>query len=208
MLRSRNAYAFRYGVAEGRWEDHGSVVPFDPKLHVGGLRRLEPGWYRGRAFVHWTMALEERATGWLDELAHARIREELCHALSRYDLVCPAYCLMPDHAHFLWVGCLDGSDQRGAVKIFREGWNVDLRRGIRALQKQAHDHVLREPERERGAFAAVASYVFENPVRKVLAERWQQYPFLGAVVPGYPRFDPRDDDFWERFWRIYAKLSQ
>jgi len=33
-------------------------------FHQGRLRRLSPGFYRGFAWVHWTMNLIGRATGW------------------------------------------------------------------------------------------------------------------------------------------------
>jgi hypothetical protein len=29
------------------------------------LRRLPPEYYRGRAYVHWSMTIDERKTGWL-----------------------------------------------------------------------------------------------------------------------------------------------
>ena len=153
------------------------------------------------------MTLEQRATGWLDALHHATLREYLVHALGRFGLVCPAYCVMPDHAHFLWLGVSDASDHKRGVSLLREAWNAELARGRRTLQKQPFDHVLRENERERGAFAAVASYIFENPVRAGLVGQWQDYPFSDALIPGYPKCDPRDEDFWERFWRIYEQLS-
>ncbi len=76
------------------------------------------------------------------------------------------------------------------------------------MQRQAFDHVLREEERARGAFGAVAHYVFENPVRARLAEDWKGYPYLGALLPGYPNLDPCQSDFWERFWRIYDRLAK
>jgi putative transposase len=154
------------------------------------------------------MTLEKRATGWLDPLHHARLREFLCHALARHRLVCAAHCLMPDHAHFLWLGLAASSDQRLAAALFREVWNGELRQGSRALQRQPHDHVLRERERERGAFGTVANYVCENPVRAGLVDAWRDYPYLGALVPGYPDLDPRDEDYWDRFWRIYKKLAE
>jgi REP element-mobilizing transposase RayT len=183
-------------------------VSYDPQRHTGRLRRLDAAHYRGRSYVHWSMTVDQRATDWLDALHHARLREWLAHALGRHALVCPAYCAMPDHAHFLWVGWSDASDQRKAAALLRAAWNRELRCRGCALQRQAHDHVLREEERERGAFTAVAAYVFENPVRAGLVEQWRDYPFLGALVPGYPELDPRAEDFWERFWRIYAGLAE
>jgi putative transposase len=152
------------------------------------------------------MAMEHRATGWLDDLHHARLRECLVHALGRHQLVCPVYCLMPDHAHFVWMGWDDRSEQKLAARHLREAWNHELRKSGCGLQLQAHDHVLRENERERGAFTAVADYVLENPVRAGLVRDWPAYPFSGSIVPGYPVIDPREKDFWDRFWRIFARL--
>ena len=68
------------------------------------LPRLAPEFYRGFAVVHWTITLERRATGWLDDLFHLHFRELLLHAAARQGLLCPAYVLMPDHIHLLWMG--------------------------------------------------------------------------------------------------------
>lgn len=174
-----------------------------PPLHRR-LPRLAPEWYRGRAWVLWTLTLDDRATGWLDALHHARLRELLVHALARHNLACPAYCAMPDHLHLLWAGLGPTSDQRPAMRLLRTAWNAELRlRGFR-LQRQAHDHVLRDHERTRGAVASAAHYIWENPVRGNLVAAWGAYGFSGAVVPGYPGLDPRDDAFWDVFWRVYA----
>jgi putative transposase len=171
------------------------------------LPRLPPEAYRGAVWVHWTMNLERRATGWLDGLFHARLREWLVHALGRHRLVCPAYCVMPDHAHFLWAGLEPASDQRRAVQLLRTCWNRELRPGGRELQRQAHDHILRADERRRDAVAATAAYILSNPVRATLVADWRDYPYCGAAVPGYPSLDPRRSDHWAVFWRIYAGVE-
>src|SRR6476620_8883698 len=90
------------------------------------LRRLPPEHYRGRAIVHWSMAMEDRETGWLVPIFYYKFRELLTHTMFRYGLCCPIYCCMPDHLHLLWVGILDGSDQRNAVKFFRAQLNPVL----------------------------------------------------------------------------------
>lgn len=167
------------------------------------LPRLEPEYYRGFAVVHWIMAVDERATGWVDERFHLCWREVLLHALARYEMFCPAYCLMPDHVHLVWMGVSEASDQRNAMKFFRTNTTPMLM--PRSWQRQPYDHVLRDEERKSDAFATICHYVFENPVRKGLCGRWQEYPFLGAMVPGYPSLDPRADEFWEIFWRIYSE---
>ncbi len=174
---------------------------------AGRLPRLAPEHYNGRAFVHWTMTIDQRASGWLDPLHHARLREALCHALARHGVACAVYCLMPDHGHFILCGHSASSDQRAAIRLFRQTWN-ELLAPRWSLQRQAHDHVLREPQRERGAFAAAAQYILENPVRAKLALDWAAWPYSGCLVPGWPALDPRRPDYWPLFWRILNGSSE
>lgn len=202
------------------------------------LPRLERAKYQNFAAVFWTHNLEPRATGWLDETLHREFREVLVHAGGKYHLFCPAYCLMPDHFHLIWLGLKLGSDQLNATLFLRKQVNrllagealvdrTNLPKHLRSpackgganspakekmvpasqpwlrLQHQAHDHVLREEERKRNAFAKTCFYVLENPVRKKLVERAWDWPFSGAVLPGYPSLWPFDEDFWPLFWKLY-----
>jgi len=66
--------------------------------------------------------------------------------------------------------------------------------------------VLTESERERGCFEGVAGYILENPCRKALVESYRDWPYLGTMAAGYPTLDPRDDEFYPLFWRIYDRL--
>ena len=169
------------------------------------LPRLAPEYYRGRAFVHWTLTLEDRATGWLTPAFHHTWELTLLHACARYSLACPAYVLMPDHAHLLWLGLDEqGSDQRLAIEFLRKHLRPFL---VPAdWQHQPHDHVLTEAESERGALQTVAHYIFENPVCAQLAAHWQDYAYTGYCIAGYPDLDVRREDYWELFWRIYNRL--
>lgn len=170
------------------------------------LPRLAHEWYQGQAAVLWTHTTANRASGWLDAGFHRWFREVLLHAGARYAVACPAYVLMPDHWHIMWIGCGAGSDQRRATRFLRRHVAPRLH-GFR-LQDQPHDRVLRRPERERGAFATACHYVRENPVRAGLCPTWQTWPFGGAMVAGYPRLDPGDGNFWDLFWRIYASETR
>jgi REP element-mobilizing transposase RayT len=175
-------------------------MPFEPK---GNLPRRERHHYQGHAVVFWTNTLEERARGWLTLAFHAVFRELLLHAAARYSVWCPAYCLMPDHLHLLWMGLRRESDQLNAMKFLRTELEPALGQG-REWQHQAHDHVLREEERRRNAFAASCFYILKNPVRGKLASSAREWPFSGAVVPGYPRLHQLAKGFWELFWKLYA----
>ncbi len=177
-----------------------------PRIHKGRLRRLCPLAYTGTACVHWSMAIEKRATGWLDGLMHAHLREILLHVCSRYSLVCPVYCLMPDHAHFLLMGVGANADQRPAIRMLRRHWTSMLPPGTE-LQRQSYDHLLREDERARGAFEGVAHYILENPVRARLVGKFSVWPYAGSLVPGYPSLNPRTPEFWTSFWLAHEAVS-
>ncbi len=166
------------------------------------LPRLLRHHYQSHAVVLWTLALEYRAKGWLNQSFHACFRELMLHAAAREKICCPTYCLMPDHLHFVWMGMRRASDQLNAIRFLRQQLAPALQ--PHRFQHQAHDHVLREDERQRGAFARVCFYVSANPVRAKLAAQAGDWPFAGAVVPGYPALHPAHEDFWEKFWKLYV----
>jgi putative transposase len=114
------------------------------------LPRLRREFYQGDAVIFWTMPISNRAEGWLGEPFHAAFREIMLHAAAREGLLCPAYCLMPDHLHWVWMGLRPDTDQRNGVKFVR----AQLGRHLKPtrFQHQAHDHVLRPEERQRHAF--------------------------------------------------------
>ncbi len=172
------------------------------------LPRLGPEYYRGQAYVHWTMTMRDRQTGWLTPILHYKFRELLTHTMFRYGLTCTIYCCMPDHIHLLWVGILDDSDQQIAAKYFRNRLNPVLEKLGARFQRQPYDHVLREDERNRDAFEAVAEYIARNPERwgLVPVDGFRQYKYTGCLIPGYPELDIWQDDYWDRFWRTYSFL--
>ncbi len=152
--------------------------------------------------VHWTMPIAMRRNGWLNDLFHAQFREIMLHALTREGIFCPTYCLMPDHMHLVWMGVRRESDQKKAIKFFREHLGPLLRPC--RFQHQAHDQVLRQEKRKRDAFARVCFYVIDNARKEELVAHPKEWRFCGAVVPGYPTFHPLKSDFWSKFWKIYT----
>jgi len=165
------------------------------------LPRLNPEAYRGRAMVFWTYSIEDRRQGWLGPKFHQRFREVLLHAAFRHRFVVPAYCLMPDHLHWLGMGIDESSDLRLGSKYHRR--NLADALAPAEWQRQPHDHVLREEERERNAVASTGHYILENPVRKDLVSDRNAWEYSGCVIPGYADVDWQAEDYWMRFWRIY-----
>lgn len=152
------------------------------------------------------MTLDRRARGWLSPLIHSRLREILVHLSAKYHLACPAYCLMPDHGHFLFMGCQPQSDQLRAARLLRTHWNTILPAGFR-LQKQGYDHVLLESEREQNAFQGIAHYILKNPERSGLIRDGIKYPYSGSILAGYPSLQPDDEGFWKSFWIAFGKMT-
>jgi putative transposase len=166
------------------------------------LPRLPREYYQGDAVVHWSLPIALRQTGWLTDAFHAVFRETMLHAAAREGLFCPAYCLMPDHLHLVWMGLRLDTDQRLAMKFLREHLGPALR--PHKFQHLPHDHVLREEARRRNAFGKVCHYILENPLRAELVKDPKEWTFTGAVVPGYPTLHPLEDEFWPTFWRLHT----
>jgi putative transposase len=174
------------------------------------LPRLDRGHYRGQAYAHWTLTIQDRRTRWLIPTFYYKFRELLTHTTFRYSLSCPIYCLMPDHMHLLWIGIADGSDQINAMRFFRKHVNDVLGRIGFTFQHQPYDHVLREDERQERAVEELVEYIARNPERKGLVpvDGFATYKFSGCLVPGYPELQPWAKDYWPRFWRCYSFLRR
>ena len=166
------------------------------------LPRLRREFYQADAVVFWTMPIAHRTKDWLDAAFHAAFREMTLHAAAREGLLCPAYCLMPDHLHFVWMGLRWTTDQRNGIKFLRAQLGSFVKPS--RFQHQAHDHVLTPEERRRHAFnLACADYVFINPLKAGLVKNPADWPYSGAVIPGYPRLNVFDADYWPWFWKHY-----
>jgi putative transposase len=172
------------------------------------LKRLPAEYYRGQAYVHWSLTMEDRKTGWLIPIFYCNYREILTHTMFRFGLCCPLYCCMPDHIHLLWIGILDSCDQRTAMRYLRRQLNPILEKHSARFQPQPYDHVLREEEREHGAVEEVAEYIARNPERRGLVPQdgYATYGYTGCLIPGYPELKPFGDGYWDRLWRVYSHL--
>jgi putative transposase len=171
------------------------------------LPRLRREFYQADAVIFWTLPVACRVRGWLTEGFHAAFRELMLHAAAREGLLCPAYCLMPDHLHLVWMGLRRSSDQRNGMRFLRAGLGGFLQPA--RFQHQAHDHVLKPKERQRHVFSiACADYVLFNPLKSGLVKSPGDWPYLGALIPGYPRLNPLDGDYWPWFWKHYYAVRE
>lgn len=112
---------------------------------------------------------------------------------------------MPDHLHLVWMGLRLDSDQRNGMAFLRTHLKSKL--APNKFQHQAHDHVLKEDERRRNAFARICNYIPENPLRAELVTHPGEWKFSGAVLPGYPTLHPLQNDFWPKLWELYGQMK-
>lgn len=178
----------------------------DPLNRAFYLPRLSHEYYQAGAVVFWTLTIFDRVKGWLTPTFHHRFRELMFHTSAREGLFCPVYCLMPDHMHLVWMGLRSDSDQLNGMAFLRTHLEPEL--APAKFQPQAQDEVLREEQRKRNAFAKICFYIAANPMRAGLVHKDEIWPFTGCVIPGYPKINPTDEDFWPEFWRIYGRLLQ
>ena len=174
------------------------------------LPRLEPGFYRGQAYVHWVMTIQDRKTGWLVPIFYYKFREILTHAAFRYAFACPIFCLMPDHMHMLWLGIDDRTDQLKASEYFRKRISEPLGKLGVEFQHQPYDHVLKDEEKLDTQVCNLVEYIERNPERKeiVSLDQFKSYPYTDCLIPGYPELKIWQPDFWPRFWRCYSFLRK
>ena len=174
------------------------------------LKRLQDAFYHGQSYVHWTMTIENRKTGWLVPIFYYKFRELLTHTMFRYKICCPIFCLMPDHMHLLWLGVSPDSDQRLAMKFLRGQLNLVLNAFEVQLQDQPYDHVLDHEETQPFALENLVEYIARNPERKQLVrpDGFRLYKYTSCLVPGYPNLDPFQDDFWDRFDSLVSQLRR
>lgn len=131
----------------------------------------------------------------------------MLHAAAREGLVCPAYCLMPDHMHLVWMGLRRDADQLNAIKFLRAQLGPFLKPA--KFQHQSHDHVLSAKERQWHAFSlACADYVLLNPLKAGLVKSPEAWPYLGAVILGYPRANLFEAGYWPWFWKHYFAVRE
>ena len=174
------------------------------------LKRLPPEFYRSHAWVHWTITIQDRRTGWLSSNFLYKFRELLTHAMFRHQTACPIYCLMPEHIHLLWAGLSERSDQLKAMKSFRRDLNETLRRIDFLLQHQSYDHVLRDQELEQHAIETVAEYIARNPERRQLipSDTFASYPYTGCLLPGAAQLRLFTANGWDEVWRTLSFLKR
>ncbi len=113
--------------------------------------------------------------------------DEWTHASDRHGWVIGRYVIMPDHVHFF---CATNNEYVKSISEFMQQWKQwTSKRIIRhskkttaeirapVWQKEFFDHICRSEE----SYLQKWQYVYENPVRKNLVGKAEDWPWQGEV---------------------------
>ena len=109
------------------------------------------------------------------EIIHCLLEEKTNSGIR---LLC--YCLMPNHIHLLAQPESPGANISKFIAAFkRKTYKILQNYGIegKIWQSSFYDHIVRKKE----ALSKIMKYILNNPVRKSLAEKWDEYPHSGYV---------------------------
>lgn len=141
--------------------------------------RLPRPAYQGEVLVAFTACAAHRNPGLATTSIVRRCVAFLAEAAQHHHCMVPIYCFMPDHLHvMLWGRSAEADTWRAMVRFKQRSgyWLSQSGQSIR-WQKDFYDHILRPHEDGRRH----VRYIAENPVRASLVDRWDRYPFLGAI---------------------------
>ncbi|GAC1641737.1 MAG: hypothetical protein NVS9B14_23410 [Candidatus Acidiferrum sp.] len=127
------------------------------------------------------------------------ILHNLANAATARNYSIHAYCLMPDHLHFLTEAAESSCALPGFVSFFKQktGFPYQKKTRQRLWQPRYYDHVLRKPEDVEPA----AWYIWTNPVRKGLCAEPQHYPYSGSFTVDWKnRCAPAQ--LWTPTWKL------
>ena len=90
-------------------------------------------------------------------------------------IVMPLYCLMPDHLHFICYLKKEGKNLLNMVNYFKSKTSKigEIFCIENLWQRRYYDYVIRKHE----SFKEICEYIYNNPVRKGLAENSDEYKY-------------------------------
>ena len=167
--------------------------------------RLPPSGYRGKQQYFVTLCCAARRRIFITSKACHWLTEILRSESTSRAFAIHAYCLMPDHLHFLAEGLLPSSDLMNFVLTFKlKTTRAYHQKQAQPLwQKKFFDHVVRPNEH----IEPIAFYILMNPVRKGLSRAIGEYPFAGSFTQ-MPAITASPPQIWSPPWAAKAPASE
>jgi putative transposase len=163
--------------------------------------RLSSENYYGRQAYFVTICCDHRAPHLAAANQAQRVLKLLLEGAATHSFRLHAYCIMPDHIHFLVEGILDQSDLREFVRILKQRTAFEFQKshGRRLWEASYYDHILRPSD----PIEDVAAYIWLNPVRKKLCNQPNEFPFSGSQTIDWMKRS-RSGTGWSAPWKRKA----
>lgn len=125
-----------------------------------------------------TICSRDKKPFFVNEEFNRQIIERLMEEKNKTGFKIFVYCLMPNHLHLLLAPAekeISVSSFIGAFKskTTRLAWAFGI--SGKLWQGRFYDRIVRQ----KNDLRTMGQYILDNPVRKTLAARWQDYKFLG-----------------------------
>jgi putative transposase len=149
------------------------VIP----LHPQPLRNFD---YKGLTFYSLTWNCDYRQPFFTQSDRVDLVRAQFLRAYAETDMAIDAYCFMPDHVHQLIHGTTLSADAKKFIRKTKQysGFNFSKQFHQKLWQRYGDDHILRRDDEPK----ATLRYILENPIRKGLVVRPQDYPYTGSQL--------------------------
>ena len=160
--------------------------------------RLAATEYIGRRIYFVTVCTEGRAKHFVDTTLGRWIAEKLVSKAARQQFLVHAYCVMPDHLHFVVEGTEEYSNLIRFVERFKQetAYEFSKTRAMRLWQHRYYDHILRSANE----LEDVACYVWWNPVRQGLCGEPGEFPLSGSLTIDW-MIRGRKRGEWKPVWK-------
>jgi putative transposase len=160
--------------------------------------RLAPQNYLGHGIYFVTICSHNRNPHFADISFGHMALGHLISLSGRHSFLLHAFCLMPDHLHFLSEGSSPQSNLLRFITAFKQRTAIAHKNRAEGPLWQAkfYDHILREPDQ----LELVASYIWANPVRKGLTENAASYPLSGSQTLNWKKVCA-NSSVWQPPWK-------
>ncbi len=158
-------------------------MQWDKPYHPPKNQRLDPVLYTHASRIYFITirVYQDRkpfVRGSLNRMAIDILREEE----RRQNCTVFTFCLMPDHIHFLISPCQDGISVLSFTEQYKgkstnRSWDLGWKGKL--WQPRYYDHIIRTEE----SLSEIAEYILDNPVRKDLVERAEDWQWSGFINP-------------------------
>lgn len=127
-----------------------------------------------------TICTKNRKAIFTDRKANTAVIELLKSERNKQFVKVIAFCLMPDHFHLLIELPEDCTNLSNFIRIYKSRVAAFFRKQRsekNIWQTRFYDRILRKNE----SLTDAAEYILNNPVRKWIVDKWEDYEFCGLI---------------------------